>query len=44
MIDRRADKLPWKMSKEEQAMVVAWRKTVDLKLFEEVRAKYESAG
>ena len=38
------NKLPWKMSKEEKAQVAAWRKTVDLRRFEEVRAKYEDAG
>ena len=38
------NKLPWKMSKEEKAMVAAWRKTVDVRRFEEVRAKYEAAG
>ena len=38
------NKLPWKMTKEEKAMVAAWRKTVDIKLFEDVRAKYEAAG
>ena len=38
------NKLPWKMSKEEKAMVAAWRKTVDVRRFEEVRAKYEDAG
>ena len=38
------NKLPWKMSKEEKAMVAAWRKTVDLRRFEEVRARYEAAG
>ena len=32
------NKLPWKMSKEEKAQVVAWRKTVDVRRFEEVRA------
>ena len=32
------------MSKEELAMVAAWRKTVDLRRFEEVRARYEDAG
>ena len=38
------NKLPWKMSKEEKAMVAAWRKTVDVRRFEEVRVKYEAAG
>ena len=38
------NKLPWKMSKEERAQVAAWRKTVDLKRFEDVRAKYDAAG
>jgi len=38
------NKLPWKMSKEELALVAAWRKTVDIRRFEEVRARYEDAG
>ena len=37
-------KLPGKMSKDEKAMVAAWRKTVDVRRFEEVRDKYEAAG
>ena len=37
-------KLPWAMSKDEKEMVAAWRKTVDTRRFEEVRAKYEAAG
>ena len=36
-------KLPGKMSKDEKAMVAAWRKTVDVRRFEEVRARYEAA-
>ena len=38
------NKLPWKMNKEEKAQVAAWRKTVDLGRFADVRAKYEAAG
>ena len=38
------NKLPWKMSKDEKALVAAWRKTVDLKNFETVREKYADAG
>ena len=38
------NKLPWKMSKDEKAIVAAWRKTVDIRRFEEVREKYEAAG
>lgn len=38
------NKLPWKMSKEEKAVLEAWRRNVDIKHFEEVRAKYEDAG
>ena len=38
------NKLSWKMSKEDKAAVAAWRLKVDIKRFEEVRAKYEAAG
>ena len=38
------NKLPWKMSKEDKAAVAAWRLKVDIKRFEEVRAKYEAEG
>jgi sugar phosphate isomerase/epimerase len=38
------NKLSWKMSKEDKAALAAWRQTVDVKRFEEVRAKYETAG
>ena len=38
------NKLSWKMSKEDKAALAAWRLTVDIKRFEEVRAKYEAAG
>ena len=38
------NKLPWKMSKEDKAALAKWRLTVDVKRFEEVRAKYETAG
>ena len=38
------NKLPWKMSKEDKAALAKWRLTVDVKRFEEVRAKYEAAG
>ena len=34
----------WKMSKEDKAAVAAWRLKVDIKRFEEVRAKYEAEG
>lgn len=37
-------KRPWQMTKEEKAQIGEWRKTVDLKNFEEVRAKYDAAG
>ena len=38
------NKLSWKQSKEDKAALAAWRLTVDIKRFEEVRAKYEAAG
>lgn len=38
------NKLPWKMTKEEKAVVAAWRSKVDVRVFEDVRAKYEAAG
>ena len=38
------NKLPWKMSKEEKAAVAEWQQKVDIKRFEEVRAKYETEG
>ena len=38
------NKLSWKQSKEDKAAIAAWRQTVDIKRFEEVRAKYEAAG
>ena len=38
------NKLSWKMSKEDKAAVAAWRLKVDIKRFEEVRAKYEAEG
>ena len=38
------NKLSWKMSKEDKAAIAAWRLKVDIKRFEEVRAKYEAAG
>ena len=38
------NRLPWKMTADEKAQVAAWRKTVDLVRFDEVRAKYEDAG
>ena len=38
------NKLSWKQSKEDKAALAAWRQTVDIKRFEEVRAKYETAG
>ena len=38
------NKLSWKQSKEDKAAIAAWRQTVDIKRFEEVRAKYETAG
>ena len=38
------NKLSWKMSKEDKAALAKWRLTVDVKRFEEVRAKYEAAG
>ena len=38
------NKLPWKMTEEEKAVVAAWRGKVDVRVFEEVRAKYEEAG
>ena len=36
--------LSWKLTKEDKARAAAWRRTVDLKRFEDVRAKYEDAG
>ena len=38
------NKLPWKMTPEEKAQVAAWRKTIDLNRFKDVRAKYEAEG
>ncbi len=38
------NKLPWKMTKEEQAQLAGWRRTVDMKRFEEVGLKYAAAG
>ena len=39
-----ADKLPWKLSKEEKSAITAWRKTADMGKFREVGAKYRDAG
>lgn len=38
------NKLPWKMSKAERAQVAAWRKTVDVNRFKDVRDRYADAG
>ena len=38
------NKLPWKMSKEERAALAEWRRTVDIKRYEDVRAQYAAAG
>ena len=38
------NKLPWKVSKEEQAALAEWRRKVDVKRYEDVRAKYAAAG
>ena len=38
------NKLSWKATKEEKAAIAAWRLNVDVKRYEEVRAKYEAAG
>ena len=37
-------KMPRKMTKEERAALAAWRSNVDVRVFEDVRAKYEAAG
>lgn len=39
-----SDKVPWKLSKEENAAVTQWRKTADLGRFAEIRRRYQDAG
>ena len=39
-----SDKVPWKLSKEENAAVTQWRKTADMGRFAEIRRRYQDAG